>query len=173
MASFVASAENFSMPTELGYLTIPVTSVARAKVFFEALFGWQFELGTNSQGAHTATPDCPSGFRRAGRWIMAISIFGSQISERRPQRSLCSAAARTPSRKVRRVSVRCAKTIRARYSASGNRRPVSRPDRVRARLRWAIRSQRVHRTQRWFLAFRRECERRWMGEAGRTDRSNK
>jgi len=54
------------MPTELGYLTIPVTSVARAKVFFEALFGWQFELGTNSQGAHIGNTRLPIGFSTGG-----------------------------------------------------------------------------------------------------------
>lgn len=34
------------MPVELGYFTLRVKDIARAKAFYGALFGWQFEEGS-------------------------------------------------------------------------------------------------------------------------------
>jgi predicted enzyme related to lactoylglutathione lyase len=51
------------MPTELGYLTISVPSVAKAKAFYEALFGWELE-GTGPDGAHVGNTRLPMGFSK-------------------------------------------------------------------------------------------------------------
>jgi uncharacterized protein len=51
-----------AMPTELGYLTIPVPSVPRAKAFFAALFGWDFEQSFGPQSAHINNTRLPMGF---------------------------------------------------------------------------------------------------------------
>ena len=41
------------MPSELGYFTLPVKDLARAKRFYGALFGWEIEEGGH---AHTKFP---------------------------------------------------------------------------------------------------------------------
>ncbi|MGD0865663.1 MAG: bleomycin resistance protein [Rhizomicrobium sp.] len=53
------------MPIELGYVTIPVPSVARAKVFFGALFGWDFQQ-TGENAAHIGNTKLPFGFSTGG-----------------------------------------------------------------------------------------------------------
>jgi predicted enzyme related to lactoylglutathione lyase len=53
------------MPVELGYLTIPVPSVARAKAFFGPLFGWEFQ-GTGENAAHIGNTKLPVGFSAGG-----------------------------------------------------------------------------------------------------------
>jgi uncharacterized protein len=53
------------MPIELGYVTIPVPSVPRAKAFFEALFDWKFEaMGPGA--AHIGNLKLPFGFSSGG-----------------------------------------------------------------------------------------------------------
>jgi len=53
-------------PIELGYVTIPVPNVSRAKTFFGALFGWACaaEFGPNS--AHVGNTRMPIGFSTGG-----------------------------------------------------------------------------------------------------------
>lgn len=53
------------MPVELGYLTIPVPSVARAKTFFGTLFGWDFQQ-TGEGAAHIGNTKLPVGFSTGG-----------------------------------------------------------------------------------------------------------
>ncbi len=51
---------------ELGYVTIPVASVLRAKVFFGALFGWEFEADFGPDSAHVANTKKPLGLSTGG-----------------------------------------------------------------------------------------------------------
>ena len=44
------------MPVELGYFTLPVKNLARAKTFYGALFGWEIE-----EGGHVANTTFPLG----------------------------------------------------------------------------------------------------------------
>jgi predicted enzyme related to lactoylglutathione lyase len=54
------------MPIELGYVTIPVPSVARAKAFFRSvLFGWDFQQ-TGEGAAHIGNTKLPFGFSTGG-----------------------------------------------------------------------------------------------------------
>ena len=53
-------------PTELGYVTIPVASVPRAKIFFGALFGWEFEADFGPESAHVANTKKPLGLSTGG-----------------------------------------------------------------------------------------------------------
>ena len=53
------------MPVELGYVTVPVLSVPRAKAFFEALFGWKFEV-SGPGSAHIGNTKLPFGFSTGG-----------------------------------------------------------------------------------------------------------
>ena len=53
------------MPVELGYVTIQVLSVPRAKTFFEAFFGWKFEE-TGAASAHVCNTKLPFGFSTGG-----------------------------------------------------------------------------------------------------------
>jgi predicted enzyme related to lactoylglutathione lyase len=53
------------MPTELGYLTVPVPDVPRAKAFFGILFGWTFE-GGDPNAAHIPNTRLPMGFSTGG-----------------------------------------------------------------------------------------------------------
>ena len=54
------------MPVELGYVTIPVLSVPRAKAFFEALFGWKLEEMSGPDSAHVCNTKLPFGFTTGG-----------------------------------------------------------------------------------------------------------
>lgn len=54
------------MPIELGYVTIPVLDVPRAKLFFEALFGWHFEQASGPGSAHVGNTKLPFGFTTGG-----------------------------------------------------------------------------------------------------------
>jgi predicted enzyme related to lactoylglutathione lyase len=54
------------MPTELGYLTIPVPSVPRAKSFFGSLFDWRFEQASGPESAHIGNTRLPIGFSTGG-----------------------------------------------------------------------------------------------------------
>jgi hypothetical protein len=62
------------MPVELGYLTIPVPSVARAKAFFGALFGWDFQQ-TGEGAAHIGNTKLPIGFSTGGPTNYAALYF--------------------------------------------------------------------------------------------------
>jgi uncharacterized protein len=53
-------------PIELGYLTIPVASVPRAKAFFGALFGWEFEEDFGPDSAHVGNTKRPLGLSTGG-----------------------------------------------------------------------------------------------------------
>jgi predicted enzyme related to lactoylglutathione lyase len=53
------------MPIELGYVAIPVLSVPQAKAFFEALFGWKFEV-SGPGSAHISNTKLPFGFSTGG-----------------------------------------------------------------------------------------------------------
>ena len=49
------------MPNELGYFTLPVKDLARAKRFYGALFGWEIE-----EGGHVANTKFPLGLSASG-----------------------------------------------------------------------------------------------------------
>lgn len=49
------------MPVELGYFTLSVKDLARAKRFYGALFGWQIE-----EGGHVANTTFPLGLSASG-----------------------------------------------------------------------------------------------------------
>jgi uncharacterized protein len=49
------------MPVELGYFTLPVKNLARAKTFYGALFGWEIE-----EGGHVANTTFPLGLSANG-----------------------------------------------------------------------------------------------------------
>jgi predicted enzyme related to lactoylglutathione lyase len=49
------------MPIELGYFTLKVKDLARAKAFYGALFGWTFE-----EGGHVANTKFPLGLAAGG-----------------------------------------------------------------------------------------------------------
>ena len=49
------------MPVELGYFTLPVKNLARAKTFYGALFGWEIE-----EGGHVANTTLPLGLSQNG-----------------------------------------------------------------------------------------------------------
>ena len=53
------------MPAELGYLTIPVSSVQLAKAFFGPLFGWNFQE-TGENAAHIDNTKLPIGLSGGG-----------------------------------------------------------------------------------------------------------
>jgi predicted enzyme related to lactoylglutathione lyase len=67
------------MPVELGYLTIPVPSVPRAKAFFGALFGWRFEEDLGPDAAHVANTRLPLGFSAGGPTDYSTLYF--QVSD--------------------------------------------------------------------------------------------
>jgi hypothetical protein len=50
------------MPIELGYFTLKVKDIARAKKFYGALFGWKFEDGSS----HVANTKFPLGLSEGG-----------------------------------------------------------------------------------------------------------
>ncbi len=71
------------MPTELGYVTIPVASVPRAAVFYGALFGWSVVGDLASGGAHVSNTRLPVGFttgepaRYAGLYFAVDDLEGA------------------------------------------------------------------------------------------------
>lgn len=67
------------MPVELGYLTIPVPSVPRAKAFFGALFGWNFDQSFGPDAAHIDNTKLPIGFSTGGPTDYATLYF--QVSD--------------------------------------------------------------------------------------------
>ena len=54
------------MTIELGYFTIGVADVARARKFYGALFGWEFDpAASNEQYAHVSNTKLPFGLNKA------------------------------------------------------------------------------------------------------------
>ena len=58
------------MPIELGYFTLKVADVARAKAFYGALFGWEFE-----DNGHVKNTKFPIGISTGGPMDMAFAYF--------------------------------------------------------------------------------------------------
>ncbi len=54
------------MTVEVGYLTIAVQSLDKAKAFFEPLFGWVFDYIPGQGGAHIGNTNLPLGFSIGG-----------------------------------------------------------------------------------------------------------
>ncbi len=59
------------MPVELGYFTVKVRDIARAKAFYGALFGWTFEEG----GGHVANTKFPLGIAPGGPVDISFAYF--------------------------------------------------------------------------------------------------
>lgn len=59
------------MPIELGYFTLKVKDIARAKKFYGALFGWEFEEGSN----HVANTKFPLGISEGGPVDVSFAYF--------------------------------------------------------------------------------------------------
>ena len=82
------------MPVELGYFTLQVADVARAKAFYGALFGWTFEAGSS----HVANTKFPLGLSPGGpvdvsdfvyfrvddleAILPRVAAFGGEVRER-------------------------------------------------------------------------------------------
>ncbi len=64
-----------TMPTELGYLTIPVREIARAKTFYGALFGWRFAADADDRYAHVENTRLPLGLVADGPGPVANLYF--------------------------------------------------------------------------------------------------
>lgn len=58
------------MPVELGYFTLKVKDVARAKIFYGALFGW--EIGDDN---HVANTKFPIGIAPGGPVDISFAYF--------------------------------------------------------------------------------------------------
>jgi len=58
------------MPNELGYFTLPVKDLARAKRFYGDLFGWDVE-----QGGHVANTRFPIGLHANGPAEVPFAYF--------------------------------------------------------------------------------------------------
>jgi len=55
------------LPVELGYLTLSVKDLERAKAFYGELFGWEFEPGASGPSyAHVKNTALPIGFTSDG-----------------------------------------------------------------------------------------------------------
>jgi len=64
------------MPVELGYLTLSVKDLERAKVFYGELFGWEFEAGASGPGyAHVKNTALPMGLTNNGPLAAANLYF--------------------------------------------------------------------------------------------------
>jgi predicted enzyme related to lactoylglutathione lyase len=64
------------MAIELGYLTLSVKELERAKKFYGALFGWEFEPGLSGAGyAHVKNTALPMGFTSDGARSFAHLYF--------------------------------------------------------------------------------------------------
>ncbi len=61
------------MTAELGYFTLPVKDIARAKVFYGELFGWEFE--ESGQGVHVRNTKLPIGLQPGGPAEMPFVYF--------------------------------------------------------------------------------------------------
>ena len=59
------------MPIELGYFTLKVRDIARAKTFYGALFGWEFEDGSS----HVANTKFPLGLSEGGPIDISAYVY--------------------------------------------------------------------------------------------------
>ena len=60
-------------PIELGYLSLPVKEVARARAFYGALFGWEFE--GEGEAAHIRNTKLPLGLTTGGPADLSFLYF--------------------------------------------------------------------------------------------------
>jgi predicted enzyme related to lactoylglutathione lyase len=64
------------MTIELGYFTIGVADVARARKFYGALFGWEFDAaGSNAQYAHVSNTKLPFGLNKGAPADLSTFYF--------------------------------------------------------------------------------------------------
>jgi len=64
------------MTIELGYFTIGVADVARARKFYGALFGWEFNpAASNEQYAHVSNAKLPFGLYKAAPADLSAFYF--------------------------------------------------------------------------------------------------
>ena len=93
------------MPNELGYFTLPVKDLARAKRFYGELFGWKFE-----EGGHVANTKFPLGLSANGPAELPnvyfrvddIDAAAARVSQARRQRALAQHVSIRPECRVRR-----------------------------------------------------------------------
>jgi predicted enzyme related to lactoylglutathione lyase len=69
----LAEERTRAMPVELGYLTLKVADVGRARTFYGALFGWEFEGGAG--GAHVKNTKLPLGLAQGGPVSISFAYF--------------------------------------------------------------------------------------------------
>jgi hypothetical protein len=72
------------MPVELGYFTLPVKNLARAKAFYGALFGWEIEEGghvANTTFPLGLSPDGPAEFPNAYFRVSDIGTAAARVIE--------------------------------------------------------------------------------------------
>lgn len=60
-------------PVELGYVTLPIKDLARARAFYGALFGWEFE--DSGGAAHIRNTKFPLGISLDGPADMSFVYF--------------------------------------------------------------------------------------------------
>ena len=53
------------MDSNLGYFTIPVSDMQRARAFYGGLFGWEFAADASDNYAHVSNTSPPGGLHRA------------------------------------------------------------------------------------------------------------
>ena len=112
------------MSGDLGYFTIPVPDMKRARAFYGGLFGWEFAPDATDAYAHVTNTTPPGGLHRADG-PAPRSGSGSRTSSRPWRRSASSAARPTSRRRARRDGAQPAATTRARSSTCGSRQPGS------------------------------------------------
>jgi uncharacterized protein len=61
------------MPVELGYFTLKVRDIGRARRFYGALFGWEFN--GSPQGAHVKNTNLPIGLHDSGPVDVSFVYF--------------------------------------------------------------------------------------------------
>lgn len=64
------------MPVELGYFTLQVKDIGRAKRFYGALFGWEFDK--SPKGAHVKNTKLPIGLDPGGPTNISFAYFRVQ-----------------------------------------------------------------------------------------------
>jgi uncharacterized protein len=63
------------MAGELSFFELGVDEVERGRAFYEALFGWRFELGPSGQGFTIATPNVSGGIHGGDRGATPLVFF--------------------------------------------------------------------------------------------------
>lgn len=111
------------MPVELGYFTLQVKDIGRAKRFYGALFGWEFDK--SPKGAHVKNTKLPIGLDPGGPTNISFAYFRVQdISTAMKQIAALGGEVRDQS-KVPLGLWRSAQTIRIPCSAYGKRHLAS------------------------------------------------